>query len=249
MTFLERYMTYTQEICEGTREAPAPFASEGENEMERMESLQTSISAQGLGRFVRLCAAQDGEELSEDDLKFDPEALSQMLQQLPQEQPEEQAPEEDDTPKIEEPDGPRAACEVLLDCCLLDDNLFSYLVETLKTNDGLGFFRLSQVTTKQSIDPQDFLHWLGTKEQDAPEEEKACAAIMDGVLERLKNENQMELLAALISGDQTTFELFRCDAPELMHLPQATYEWFEKNYLSKYYPVRFMMRFKGVNFE
>lgn len=247
MTFLERYITYTQEICEGTRKAPAPFTAEGENEMERMESLQKSLSLQGIAEFVRLCAVQDGEELSREDLTLDPEAFSQMMQQMPQEEPQEEA--EDDTPKIEEPDGPRAACEVLLDCCLLDDNLFSYLVETLRTNDGLGFFRLSQVTTKQSIDPQEFLHWLGTKEQDAPEEEQGCAAIMDGVLERLKNENQMELLAALISGDQTTFELFRCDAPELMHLPQATYEWYEKNYLSKYYPVRFMMKFKGVKFE
>lgn len=247
MTFLERYITYTQEICEGTRKAPAPFTAEGENEMERMESLQKSLSSQPIAEFVRLCAAQDGEELSREDLTLDPEAFSQMMQQMPQEEPQEEA--EDDTPKIEEPDGPRAACEVLLDCCLLDDNLFSYLVETLRTNDGLGFFRLSQVTTKQSIDPQEFLHWLATKEQNAPEEEQACVAIMDSVLERLKNENQMELLAALISGDQTTFELFRCDAPELMHLPQATYEWYEKNYLSKYYPVRFMMKFKGVTVE
>lgn len=250
MTILERYLTYTQQICELSRPAPEGFSAEGKDEMERLASLQKGLSEKGICEFVRLCAEQDGEVLSEEELaSFDEQALGEMLQQLPQqEDAPEEAPQKDDTPKIEEPDGPRAACEVLLDCCLLGDKLFAYLVGTLKTNDGLGFFKLSQVATQKSIDPQEFLHWLATKQNYADEEEQACVAIMDSVLERLKEENSLELLAALISGDRTTFELFRCEAPELKHLPQATYEWFEKNYLSKYYPVRFMMRFRGVDF-
>ena len=34
--------------------------------------------------------------------------------------------------------------------------------------------------------------------------------------------------------------------PELRHLPAATYQWFCKNYLDRYYPVRFMIRANGV---
>ena len=62
------------------------------------------------------------------------------------------------------------------------------------------------------------------------------------------NSFNKELLAALLSGDQKTFELFRCQAPELVHLPEATYDWYSRNYLDQYYPVRFMMRLHGVTF-
>ena len=67
-------------------------------------------------------------------------------------------------------------------------------------------------------------------------------------IDRLAAEGQKELIAALLCGDRTTFELFRCDAPELVHLPEATYEWYEKNYLAGYYPVRYMLKFNGVAF-
>ena len=79
-------------------------------------------------------------------------------------------------------------------------------------------------------------------------EEGACARIMDACLERLCGEERMELLAALLAGDQKIFELFRCEAPELQHLPDATYEWFSKYYLDRYYPVRFMMKYRGIEF-
>ena len=69
---------------------------------------------------------------------------------------------------------------------------------------------------------------------------------MDAVFGRLAAEGQKELIAALLCGDQTTFELFRCDAPELQHLPEATFEWYEKNYLQGYYPVRYMLKYNGV---
>ena len=71
---------------------------------------------------------------------------------------------------------------------------------------------------------------------------------MDGCFERLRHEGQLELLAALLSGDETTFKLLRTQAPELLHLPDATYDWYCKNYLDKYYPVRFLMRFHGIAF-
>ena len=83
---------------------------------------------------------------------------------------------------------------------------------------------------------------------DAPEEERACVAIMDACLLRLAEEKENELLAALMSGDQKTFELFRCEAPELQHLPDATYDWYCRNYLDRYYPVRIMMKLHGIHF-
>lgn len=177
------------------------------------------------------------------------QAMAQFGQAQAEPAPESaETTEEDQTPKIEEPDGPRHACEVLLDCCLLEDDLFSYLMELLKTKDEMGFFRLSQVTARKQIAMDDFLIWLGNKEIDASAEEQACVAIMDACLQRVAEEGASELLAALLSGDQRTFELFRCEAPELQHLPEATYEWYSRNYLDRYYPVRFMMRFHGIVF-
>ena len=58
----------------------------------------------------------------------------------------------------------------------------------------------------------------------------------------------MELAAALLCGDVQTFKLFRTQAPELVHLPDATYEWFCKNYLDCYYPVRFILHHQGIEF-
>ena len=71
---------------------------------------------------------------------------------------------------------------------------------------------------------------------------------MDACLERLRQVGLLELIAALLSGDRRTFELFRCQAPELQHLPAATYEWYSKNYLDRDYPIRLIMRLNGVKF-
>lgn len=236
MSVMERYIRYLAQLGAGERPAPEGFPPP-----------EGTPVAEAILTLVRQCAAQDGETIPQEELdEFDPSALEQMLRPAePQEQEREQ---ENSRPHIEEPDGPRSAYEVLLDCCLLDDGLFTYLMQTLKEHDGLGFFKLSQVTTKQNIRPEDFLLWLGTKERFACPEEQICVALMDTVLQRLADEGQLELVAALISGDKTTFELFRCECPELMHLPQATYDWFERNYLTGYYPVRFMMRRHGVPF-
>ena len=54
--------------------------------------------------------------------------------------------------------------------------------------------------------------------------------------------------AALLSGDRMTFDALRCEAPELRQLPVATYVWFEKNYLDRDYPLRFVLKCNGVEF-
>ena len=59
---------------------------------------------------------------------------------------------------------------------------------------------------------------------------------------------RMDVAAALLSGDRMTFDALRCEAPELRQLPVATYAWFEKNYLDRDYPLRFVLRCNGVQF-
>ena len=86
------------------------------------------------------------------------------------------------------------------------------------------------------------------REDYGTDDERACAAIMDACFARLYEEKQGELLGALLSGDQKTFELFRTEAPELRHLPAATYEWYTKNYLDRDYPLRFILMCNGVEF-
>ena len=92
---------------------------------------------------------------------------------------------------------------------------------------------------------EDFLAWLGNRELLGSTDEQACVRIMDGCLSRLMAEGQTELAAALLSGDETTFKLFRTEAPELVHLPDATYDWYSKYYLDGYYPIRFILRQNG----
>lgn len=259
MELFTLYLQYLSEICEGKRSAPAGVEIPESSEEEKAVAVQQAAMSMGIPAFVKACADAEGRDVPQEWYdNFDLEQIMQMAQQISQMQaaeapaepaPEAEAPEEDDnTPKIEEPDGPRHACEVLLDCCLLDDNLFAYLMEVLKSDDGLGFFRISQVTARKEIKLEDFLVWLGNKEMDASEEERACVAIMDACLLRLAEEKENELLAALMSGDQTTFEIFRCEAPELKQLPDATFDWYCRNYLDKYYPVRIMMKLHGIRF-
>ena len=80
------------------------------------------------------------------------------------------------------------------------------------------------------------------------DEERACAVILDACLDRLRAEGQMDVAAALLSGDRMTFDALRCEAPELRQLPVATYVWFEKNYLDRDYPLRFVLKCNGVEF-
>ena len=252
MELAQYYMKYLQELGEGQREAPEGIVLTETDPMRRAVELQEAIATLGVPEFVRRCAAQDGTEPDPAIFEnYQPEVLAEALcrlageQNAPSDEPAE-APEEDQTPKIEEPDGPRSAYEVLLDCCLLDEKLLYYLIDVIK-RDAVGEFRkLALVTTRKAFTPTDLLGWFAGKERRGEREELICVTLMDTVFDRLAAEGQKELIAALLCGDKTTFELFRCDAPELLHLPEATYEWYEKNYLAGYYPVRYLLKFNGI---
>ena len=97
----------------------------------------------------------------------------------PAEEPSETAPD---------PDAGKHAFEVFLDCVALDDGLVQYLMEVLQKRDWKEFYKLSQITTKLDLDPEEFLYWLGNKELYADEEGRSCAVIMDACLERLRQE-------------------------------------------------------------
>ena len=158
------------------------------------------------------------------------------------------APQEDAAPSEPDPDANKHAFEVFLDCIAMDDGLVQYLIDVLKRMDRKEFFKLSQITTKLDLDPEEFLYWLGRRELYAGEEEQACAAMMDHALLRLAEEGRLDVVAALLSGDQKTFEALRCEAPELVHAPVATYDWYARNYLDRDYPIRLIMRLNGVKF-
>ena len=138
--------------------------------------------------------------------------------------------------------------EIFLDSVCLDDALLTYLIDILKRRSEPEFAKLSHAAARTELKLDDFLAWLGNMELLAGEDEQACAAIMDKCLYRLEQEGEMELIAALLSGDETTFKLFRTQAPELVHLPDATYEWYCRNYLDRYYPVRFILHHQGIEF-
>lgn len=243
---LQYYLQFLSEICEGTRPLPAGMTLQETEPMRRAMELQTQISAMGIPAFVRQCAQESGIEIPESEYaSFDPAALAQALSSLPAQQPEsvpEPAPAEPVKSEI------RDIYEVFLDSVCLDDALVQYLIDVCRRRDKAGFETLSHAAARSILDMDDFLAWLGNKELLAPVEERACVRILDGCFARLLHEGQLELMAALLSGDQNTFELFRCDAPELQHLPEASYDWFCANYLDRYYPIRVFMRTAGVCF-
>lgn len=248
MELFDYYLRYMTELLEGKRPAPAGITLTAEDEEGRTRQITEQLAAMGAADFVRACAAQDGETLPESLFDGDSgmagfEAFLKNAQQ--EEPPQQEVPE---TPAEPDPDAGKHAFEVFLDCVAMDDGLVQYLIDVLKRRDWKEFYKLSQITTRMDLDPEEFLYWLGHREDYADDEERACAVIMDGCLERLMNEGKLELAAALLSGDRTTFDRFRCDAPELVHLPQATYEWFSRHYLDRDYPIRVLMKWNGVTF-
>lgn len=248
MTLIERYLNYMQGIADGSRVPPKGVTLTQDDPLRRAAELQEQIQALGVPEFVRRCAAHDGEVIPEDVYAaYKPEDLLAALQALTAEEaPPADTPDPAEPPQIDEPDGPRSAYEVLLDCCLLDENLLYYLIDVLKRGAEEEFQKLALVTARKAFTQADFLYWFATKQDRAPQEELICVTLMDACFDRLAAEGQKELIAALLCGDQTTFELFRCDAPELMHLPEATFAWYDKNYLQGYYPVRYMLKYNGV---
>ena len=247
MTLFDYYLQYMTELWEGKRPAPEGVTlPEGGDENGRIQALGQQLQAMGMASFVRACAAQDGTELPEELFteSGDLGGFQAFLQNVDA-APDEPSPQPDDQP---DRDADKHAFEVFLDCIAMDDGLVQYLIDVLKRMDRKEFFKLSQITTKLDLDPEEFLYWLGHREDYAGEEERACAALMDAVLLRLAEEKRLDVLAALLSGDQKTFEAVRCEAPELLHIPAATFEWYEKHYLDRDYPIRLIMRLNGVQF-
>lgn len=245
MGLFDYYLRYMTELLEGSRPAPEGITLTAEDDEGRTRQITEQLAAMGAAGFVRACAAQDGETLPEELFSGDSgmagfEAFLKSTRQ--EEAPQPEVPAEPD------PDAGKHAFEVFLDCVAMDDGLVQYLIDVLKRRDWKEFYKLSQITTRMDLDPEEFLYWLGHREDYADDEERSCAVIMDSCLERLMNEGKLELAAALLSGDQTTFDRFRCDAPELVHLPQATYEWFSRHYLDRDYPIRVLMKWNGVTF-
>lgn len=229
----ERYLQYFSELCAGTRAMPESLSSQAEDPMAKVVELQTQVLEMGIPAFVRACAAMDGETIPQAELdSFDLQATLQSLE----------AGAEQEPVKTEI----RNIYEVFLDSICLEESLLAYLIDLLRREDHEGFKKLSQVAARTHLDMEDFRVWLGHKELLGDEEEQLCVRVMDHCLERLMAEGQGEVAAALLSGDEKTFVAFRAEAPELQHLPVATYQWFCKNYLDRYYPVRFMIRANGV---
>lgn len=246
MTLFEYYLQYMTEVFEGKRQAPEGITLTAGDEGERMKQLGEQLGAMGMAEFVRRCAAQDGTQLPE--ALFEGDVNAGAMEFFAKNAESQAQPAEEVQQTQPDPDKGKHAFEVFLDCIEMDDGLVQYLIEVLKTKNRKEFFKLSQITTKMNLDPEEFLFWLGNKELYGSEEEQACVAIMDGCMERLRQEKRLDVLAALLSGDQKTFELFRCEAPELVHLPDATFDWFCRNYLDRDYPIRVLMKCNGVVF-
>ena len=245
MTLFDYYAQYMTELWEGNRPAPEGITlPDSGDESARIQSLGQQLQAMGMADFVRACAAQDGTILPEELFSehVDPNGLEFFLRDSDAPEP---APERPATP---DPDANKHAFEVFLDCIAMDDGLVQYLIDVLKRMDRKEFFKLSQITTKLDLDPEEFLYWLSHREIYAGEEEQACAVMMDHALLRLAEEGRLDVVAALLSGDQKTFEALRCEAPELVHAPVATYDWYARNYLDRDYPIRLIMRLNGVKF-
>lgn len=248
MTLFDYYLRYMTEVWEGTRPAPEGIAlPEGSDENARIQALGQQLQDMGMAAFVRACAAQDGTVLPE-ELFAESGDLGNFELFLQNADKAQEAPAAEEKTVTPDPDADKHAFEVFLDCIAMDDGLVQYLIDVLKRMDRKEFFKLSQITTKLDLDPEEFLYWLGRRETYADEEEQGCAAAMDHALLRLADEGRLDVVAALLSGDRKTFETFRCEAPELMHAPIATFEWYEKNYLDRDYPIRLIMRLNGVQF-
>lgn len=246
MTLFDYYLQYMTEVWEGKRPAPEGITLPADgDESARIQALGQQLQAMGMADFVRACAAQDGTVLPEELFTAENSDLGGLQFFLQGAETPEAAPERPATP---DPDANKHAFEVFLDCIAMDDGLVQYLIDVLKRMDRKEFFKLSQITTKLDLDPEEFLYWLGRRELYAGEEEQACAAMMDHALLRLAEEGRLDVVAALLSGDQKTFEALRCEAPELVHAPVATYDWYARNYLDRDYPIRLIMRLNGVKF-
>ena len=95
--------------------------------------------------------------------------------------------------------------------------------------------------------PTDCVHLAVTGMLDELADAVERQVDLDALL-RLAEEGRLDVVAALLSGDRKTFEALRCEAPELVHAPVATYDWYVQHYLDRDYPIRLIMRLNGVKF-
>ena len=246
MSLIPDYLQFVSEIREGKRPLPEGFALHETDDLKKAVELQTQIQTVGIPEFVRRCAAQTGEAIPQADYDaFDPNDLNAAIAQLAAERAPEPEDAADGEPVRTET---RDIFEVFLDSICLEDELVNYLIDVLLRKSDGEFRILSRAAARTVLSMDDFLAWLGNRELLGSTDEQACVRIMDGCLDRLVREQRVEVAAALISGDQATFEIFRTEAPELVHLPDATYDWYCKYYLDGYYPIRFILRQNGVAF-
>lgn len=256
MELCDYYLRYMNALCTGELPAPEGIALAGETPEARAVSLRAALAGMSVPDFVRRCAHAAGDTLPEglqdgfDEEAFARALFSRMALGGAQEAPAAEAPPvEPDEPDAPDPDAGKHAFEVFCDCLMLDEALIAYLIEVLKTGGRAGFYKLSQITTKLDLDPDEFLYWLAHREDyAASDSERACALIIDSLLDRLRAEGRMDVAAALLSGDRLTFDAVRCEAQELRQLPVATFRWFEENYLDHDYPLRFVLKCNGVAF-
>ena len=179
MTLMDYCMQYIDEIMDGRRPAPEGITLTETDPVARgMELLQK------VGDFptlVRLCAAQDGTRIPQEVYdSFDPGAAVSIFlgRDGEQESPQESTGEQEEPQP--DPDAGKHAFQVLLDCVALDDGLVQYLTQVLRDRDWAGFYKLSQITTKMDLDPEEFLFWLGNKELWADDEERASGGVGRG---------------------------------------------------------------------
>ena len=161
MSLIPYYLQYLSEICEGTRQAPEGLALSEQDDLKKALQLQAGIAEMGIPAFVRACAAQDGTVLPEELFVTESSDLGGLQFFLQGAETPEAAPERPATP---DPDANKHAFEVFLDCIAMDDGLVQYLIDVLKRMDRAEFFKLSQITTKLDLDPEEFLYWLGRRE-------------------------------------------------------------------------------------
>ena len=221
MTLFDYYLQYMTQVWEGKRPAPEGITlPEDGDEAARIQTLGRQLQAMGMAAFVRACAAQDGTVLPEELFVTESSDLGGFQVFLQGAETPEAAPEAPAQPPEPDPDAGKHAFEVFLDCIAMDDGLVQCLIDV-------------QITTKLDLDPEEFLYWLAHRQDYAGEDERACAAVMDAVLLRLAEEGRLDAVAALLSGDRKTFEALRCEAPELVHAPVATYDWYAQHYLDR----------------
>ena len=183
MTLFDYYLQYMTQVWEGKRPAPEGITlPEDGDEAARIQALGRQLQAMGMAGFVRACAAQDGTVLPEELFTAENSDLGGLQFFLQGAETPEAAPEAPAQPPEPDPDANKHAFEVFLDCIAMDDGLVQYLIDVLKRMDRAEFFKLSQITTKLDLDPEEFLYWLAHRQDYAGEDERACAAVMDAVL-------------------------------------------------------------------